>query len=233
MGLIYIITILVITGFIAKFSPDGSSNYPFSTAQLFMIETFAIGIPAFFLSLQPNKSRIKGKFLLNVIRNALPGALTVAIQVFITYMVAESIGLSTLEVKTIIVISATAACMMVLYFACKPFATWKVVMYLGLVLLCLIVVINSVMGVKTHTFLGAFDWYRQFRLESLVRFAVGENGEQIIIPTALLMVLTLSMSSYIIIFVINYIIDFYYKLDTLNYLDVCKSLYNLSNVIVA
>ena len=202
-----IITILVITGFIAKFSPDGSSNYPFSTAQLFMIETFAIGIPAFFLSLQPNKSRIKGKFLLNVIRNALPGALTVAIQVFITYMVAESIGLSTLEVKTIIVISATAACMMVLYFACKPFETWKVVMYLGLVLLCLIVVINSVMGVKTHTFLGTFDWYRQFRLESLVRIAIGENGEQIIIPTSLLMVLTLSMSSYIIIFVINYVID--------------------------
>lgn len=32
--------------------------------------------------------------------------------------------------------------------------------------------------------------------------------------------------------VINYIIDFYYKLDSLNYLDVCKSLYNLSNVIV-
>ena len=202
-----IITILVITGFIAKFSPDGSSNYPFSTAQLFMIETFAIGIPAFFLSLQPNKSIIKGKFLLNVIRNALPGALTVAIQVFVTYMVAESIGLSALEVKTIIVISATATCMMVLYFACKPFATWKVVMYVGLVFLCLIVVVNSVMGVKTPTFLGTFDWYRQFRLESLVRYAVGENGEQIIIPTSLLMVLALSMSSYIIIFVINYVID--------------------------
>ncbi len=202
-----IVTILVITGFIARFSPDGSSNYPFSTAQLFMIETFAIGIPAFFLSLQPNKSRIKGKFLLNVIRNSLPGALTVAIQVFITYMVAQSIGLSTLEVKTIIVISATATCMMVLYIACKPFATWKLVMYVGLLLLCLIVVINSVMGVKTPTFMGVFDWYRQFRLESLVRIAIGENGEQIIIPTALLMVLTLSMSSYIIIFVINYVID--------------------------
>ena len=122
-------------------------------------------------------------------------------------MVAQSIGLSTLEVKTIIVISATATCMMVLYFACKPFATWKLVMYVGLLLLCLIVVINSVMGVKTRTFMGVFDWYRQFRLESLVRIAIGENGEQIIIPTALLMVLTLSMSSYIIIFVINYVID--------------------------
>ena len=202
-----IITILVITGFIARFSPNGSSNYPFSTAQLFMIESFAIGIPAFLLSLQPNKSMIKGRFLLNVIRNALPGALTVAIQVIITYMVSQAVGLSTLEVETIIVISATAACMMVLYFACKPFETWKVVMYLALVLLCLIVVINSVMGVKTNTFLGVFDWYRQFKLESLVRFAIGENGEQIIIPTALLMVLTLSMASYIIIFVINYIID--------------------------
>lgn len=202
-----IITILVITGFIAKFSPDGSSNYPFSTAQLFMIETFAIGIPSFFLSLQPNKARISGKFLYNVIRNSLPGALTVAIQVFITYIVAQSIGLSTLEVKTIIVISATATCMMVLYFACKPFATWKIVMYIGLVLLCLIVVINSVTGVKSNTFLGVFDWYKQFRLESLVHIAIGENGEQIVIPTALLMVLTLSMSSYIIIFVINYVLD--------------------------
>ena len=202
-----ITTILVITGFIAKFSPDGSSNYPFSSAQMVIIETFAIGIPAFFLSLQPNKSRIEGRFLIKVIRNSLPGALTVAIQVFITYLVAEKIGLSVTEIKTIIVISATATCMMVLYFACKPFSLWKVFMYVGLVALSLIVVVNSVTGVKTHTFIGVFDWYKQFRLEPLVRIAIGEKGEEIIIPTALLMVLTLSMSSYIIIFVVNYILD--------------------------
>ncbi len=202
-----ITTILVITGFIAKFSPDGSSNYPFSSAQMLMIETFAIGIPAFFLSLQPNKSRIKGHFLYNVIRNSLPGALTVAIQVFITYFVAEKIGLNVAEVKTIIVISATATCMMVLYLACKPFSFWKTFMYVGLVLLCLIVVINSVTGIKTNTFMGVFDWYKQFRLEPLVRIAIGENGEEIVNPTALLMVLSLSMSSYIIIFVVNYLLD--------------------------
>lgn len=202
-----ITTILVITGFIAKFSPDGSSNYPFSSAQMLMIETFAIGIPAFFLSLQPNKSRIEGRFLYNVIRNSLPGALTVAIQVFITYFVAEKIGLNVAEVKTIIVISATATCMMVLYLACKPFSLWKIFMYVGLVLLCLIVVVNSVTGLKTNTFMGVFDWYKQFRLEPLVRIAIGENGEEIVIPTALLMVLSLSMSSYIIIFVVNYILD--------------------------
>ena len=202
-----IVTILVITGFIAKFSPDGSSNYPFSAAQLIMIECFAIGMPAFILSLQPNKSRIEGKFLPNVIRKSLPGALTVAIQVCITYMVARSIGLNVSEVKTIIVVSATATCMMVLYMACKPFSTWKIFMYLGLIILCLIVVVNSVTGVKSSTFLGTIDWYKQFRLEPLVRVAIGENGEEIIIPTSLLMILCLSMSSYICIFVTNYIID--------------------------
>ncbi len=202
-----IVTILVITGFIAAFSPDGSSNYPFSSAQLFMVECFAIGIPSFCLSLQPNKSRIEGKFLLNVIRKSLPGALTVAIQVFITYFVAEKIGLRVDDVKTIIVITTTATCMMVLYLACKPFSMWKIFMYVGLVLLCLVLVVNSVTGVKTNTFLGVIDWQKQFRLESLVRIAIGENGEQIIIPTSLLMVLCLSMSSYIIIFVVNYVID--------------------------
>ena len=202
-----IVTILVITGFIAKFSPDGSSNYPFSAAQLFMIECFAIGLPAFILSLQPNKSRIEGRFLPNVIRKSLPGAITVAIQVCITYMVARSIGLNVADVKTIIVISATATCMMVLYMACKPFSTWKIFMYIGLIILCLIVVINSVTGVKSDTFLGTIDWYKQFRLEPLVRVAIGEKGEEIIIPTSLLMILCLSMSSYIFIFVTNYIID--------------------------
>ena len=202
-----IVTILVITGFIARFSPDGSSNYPFSAAQLFMIESFAIGLPAFILSLQPNKSRIEGRFLSNVIRKSLPGAITVAIQVCITYMVARSIGLNVADVKTIIVISATATCMMVLYMACKPFSTWKIFMYLGLIILCLIVVVNSVTGVKSSTFLGTIDWYKQFRLEPLVRVAIGENGEEIIIPTSLLMILCLSMSSYIFIFVTNYVID--------------------------
>jgi magnesium-transporting ATPase (P-type) len=52
--------------------------YPFEPQQLAMIELLTIGIPTFFLALQPNKNRITGRFLWNVIRNALPGALTIA-----------------------------------------------------------------------------------------------------------------------------------------------------------
>ena len=37
---------------------------------------FTIGIPAFFLALEPNKNIIKGHFLTNVFLKALPAALT-------------------------------------------------------------------------------------------------------------------------------------------------------------
>ena len=37
---------------------------------------FTIGIPSFFLALQPNKKRIEGHFMKNVLLKALPGGLT-------------------------------------------------------------------------------------------------------------------------------------------------------------
>ena len=37
---------------------------------------FTIGVPAFFLALEPNKNRIQGHFLPNVFLKALPGGLT-------------------------------------------------------------------------------------------------------------------------------------------------------------
>ena len=36
---------------------------------------FTIGIPSFFLALQPNKKRIEGHFMKNVLLKALPGGL--------------------------------------------------------------------------------------------------------------------------------------------------------------
>ncbi|HJJ14092.1 MAG TPA: cation-translocating P-type ATPase [Clostridiaceae bacterium] len=45
--------------------------YPFMPIQLTLISTVTIGIPSFVLALEPNKERIKGKFLRNVISRAL------------------------------------------------------------------------------------------------------------------------------------------------------------------
>ena len=50
--------------------------YPLSPAQLGLVNCMTIGIPAFFLAMEPNRSLVQGKFLKNVVRRALPAALT-------------------------------------------------------------------------------------------------------------------------------------------------------------
>ena len=57
-------------------------QYPFEPIQLSLISVTTIGIPSFMLALEPNKERIKGKFLQNVIAKAFPTAITNVITIF-------------------------------------------------------------------------------------------------------------------------------------------------------
>ena len=56
-------------------------TYPLEPSQISLISMFTIGVPAFFLALEPNKNRIKGHFLTNVFLKALPAAITDALAV--------------------------------------------------------------------------------------------------------------------------------------------------------
>jgi cation-transporting ATPase E len=49
-------------------------EYPFSTSSLLLLETFIIGVPSFFLSLQPNANKVNGKFISYVLSRAIPSA---------------------------------------------------------------------------------------------------------------------------------------------------------------
>lgn len=60
--------------------------YPFVPIQLSLISLVAIGIPSFMLALEPNKERVQGNFLKNVITKALPTGLLVVISIFIIIM---------------------------------------------------------------------------------------------------------------------------------------------------
>ena len=61
-------------------------TYPLEPAQISFVSMFTIGIPGFLLALEPNKHRIKGDFLKNVLIKALPGGLTDVIAVFAIVM---------------------------------------------------------------------------------------------------------------------------------------------------
>ena len=48
--------------------------YPFQPITMTLINFFCIGFPSFVLALEPNRSRVRGSFLVNVLKRALPAA---------------------------------------------------------------------------------------------------------------------------------------------------------------
>ena len=50
--------------------------YPYTPAQLSLVNALTIGIPSFILAMEPNENRVSGRFMRNVIYRALPAALS-------------------------------------------------------------------------------------------------------------------------------------------------------------
>ncbi len=67
-------------------------RYPFELEHMLMLEVFVIGIPSFFLSIQPNAERIKGKFIKKVLKNSVPSALLMIISVMVIETLKLTIG---------------------------------------------------------------------------------------------------------------------------------------------
>lgn len=61
------------------------SNYPLVSIQLTLVSTFSVGIPSFWLALSPNKKRLKGRFIINIMKRALPASIGIVIGYFIIY----------------------------------------------------------------------------------------------------------------------------------------------------
>lgn len=67
-------------------------RYPFDLEQMIMLEVFVIGIPSFFLSIQPNAERIKGKFIKTVLKNSAPSSLLMILSVMTIEVLKLTIG---------------------------------------------------------------------------------------------------------------------------------------------
>lgn len=60
----------------AIFSAVFAITYPLEPSQISLISMFTIGLPGFLLALEPNRNRIEGNFMVNVMLKALPAGLT-------------------------------------------------------------------------------------------------------------------------------------------------------------
>ena len=95
--------------------------YPLYPTQLSFLGIFTIGVPAFFLALQPNKSLIKGDFLLNVVLKALPTGLTDFIVVTIITIYGNCTGAPHEQTATAATLVLLTVGMAALVRVCKPF----------------------------------------------------------------------------------------------------------------
>ncbi len=69
-------------------------SYPFAPQNLYAVEFFVNGIPAFLLALKPNRNRIKGSFVKNILKHTLPNGIAMFGSVALTYLFMRTIGLT-------------------------------------------------------------------------------------------------------------------------------------------
>ena len=95
--------------------------YPFQPLQLSLVTFATIGAPAFFLALEPNHELVRGKFMRNVLRAALPGGLTDFLLVFCTQGFGYAFDIPTDMVGTICTFVILCVGLQILWGVCIPF----------------------------------------------------------------------------------------------------------------
>lgn len=75
--------------------------YPFSPAGMSIVNALTIGIPSFVLAMEPNKNRVTGKFLRNVLYRAMPAALTDLFLILGMLFFYDAVGLPQGSIRTV------------------------------------------------------------------------------------------------------------------------------------
>ena len=115
------------------------SPYPFIPIQMSIINSLTIGIPSFILALEPNHDRIKGHFLLNVVKNAFPASFTCVIAVPALVIVSSILKLPFEQISTIAVFLVVYIGMLLIYKISKPLNKLRAALLVILTLMFLLV----------------------------------------------------------------------------------------------
>ena len=129
------LTKTIYTGLLVIMTLFTAFHYPYLPIHLSLMNLITIGAPSLILALEPNKERVKGNFLVKIIANAAPTALTVFSTLFIFLLITKDSSLTTTESSTVCVIMTTIIMLIYQYKLCKPFNTIR---RLLMITMCLI-----------------------------------------------------------------------------------------------
>ncbi len=129
--------------------------YPFVPIQMSLISTITIGLPSFILALEPNKERIQGNFLKNVIMRAIPIGLAVILNIFVLAILSKKSMISEEQYSSLCVIG-TGICGIILLFTLaktRKSENNKLPVSIFRLLLAIIITILFILG------LTVFNWW--------------------------------------------------------------------------
>ncbi len=123
-------------------------QYFFTTNNLILFEFFVAAIPSFVISLQPNNSRVKGKFILYVLSRSIPGAITLILCVLSVYFGKQFIPGDEFKTnfKPLLILAVTFGGVVMLYRVLKPLNLLRSVLYGGCLAVCILALSVPALG---------------------------------------------------------------------------------------
>ncbi len=107
-----------------------SHEYPFYPIQLSLISATCVGIPSFFLALEPNYNKVDKDFIAKVFRNAVPNGITVMFNIFLIIMFCGIFSKSFDSYRLVVVSLTGFITLRLLYTICKPLNLWRKILLL-------------------------------------------------------------------------------------------------------
>lgn len=165
--------------FLAIISIIAVFEYPLVPSQLTLMSALTIGLPSFVLALEPNESKVSGKFLRKVIYRALPAALTDLCIIILIVMFQYAFQIDSAQTSTITALLVTAVGFYMVYKSCVPFQKWHYGLFVVMVILLIgaISVVPSLFSITKlelgsmlilfcmllliPTFILSFNWMRE------------------------------------------------------------------------
>ena len=99
--------------------------YPFIPIQMSLISTTVIGVPSFVLALEPNKERVRGNFLVNVLSRSLPASGAIIVFLLLELVLGRLLGHEFDEISTVCMIITVVVGLALIYRISQPLTTLR------------------------------------------------------------------------------------------------------------
>lgn len=136
-----------------------NQSYLFMPSNMLLLEICVIGLPSFFLSLQPNNERVQGKFITHVMSRSISGAVLMILCVMSMYFV-YFFNRTEFEAYYVpmCMMALTLSGLVMLFRICQPFNGYRLVLYAAMIAITITALTVPWIGDMLYKGWSELDW---------------------------------------------------------------------------